>query len=104
MEAEAILQLEKVRRAAKRRMDEAEERARVQRVKDTATEARTTAMLLDRREKAVAAAAVAVREKEAAAALRQEALDLGPIAVDPAWEIELVELGEKLAALRSQVE
>jgi hypothetical protein len=50
--AEAILELEKARRAAKRRMDEAEETARVRRVKEEALEARTTAMLLDRRAKA----------------------------------------------------
>ena len=49
-------------------------------------------------------AAAAARGKEAEAALRREALGLGPIAVDPAWVTELGELGEELAALRSRVE
>ena len=67
-------------------------------------EARTTAMLLERRRKAEEAAAAAAREREREEALRREALDLGPIAVDPEWESELRALGEELAALRSQVE
>lgn len=71
---------------------------------EEALEARTTAMLLERRRKAEAAAAAAAREKEAEEALRREALNLGPVAVDPAWEEELGALGEELAALRSKVE
>ena len=104
MEAEAILELERARRAGERRMREAEERARVQREKEAAAEARTTAMLAERRRRAEEAAAAAEAKRAREAALREEAVALGPIRVDPAWEEELVALAEELAALRSAVE
>lgn len=71
---------------------------------DEAAAARTTAMLAERQKRAEAAAAAAAREREREEALRVEALALGPIAVDPAWEVEVAQLGEELAALRSKVE
>ena len=104
MEAEAMVELERARRAGERRAREAEERARAQREKEAAAEARTTAMLAERRRRAEEAAAAAEAKRAREAALREEAEALGPIRADPAWEEELVALAEELAALRSAVE
>ena len=104
MEAEAMVELERARRAGERRAREAEERARARREKEAAAEARTTAMLAERRRRAEEAAAAAEAKRAREAALREEAEALGPIRADPAWEDELVALAEELAALRSAVE
>jgi len=86
MEAEAILELERARRANARRMAEAAERKRAQEEKDAAAAARTTAMLEERRR----------------AAEKAEAVALGAPEVDPRWERELEALAEELAALRAE--
>jgi hypothetical protein len=104
MEAEAILELERARRAAKKQMEAAEAVAAERRAKEAAAEARTTAMLAERRRRAEAAASAAAAKRDREEAERREAVALGPIVVDPRWETELLELAEELAALRASVE
>jgi hypothetical protein len=104
MEAEAILELERARRAAKKQMEAAEAVAAERRAKEAAAEARTTAMLAERRRRAEAAASAAAAKRDREEAMRREAVALGPIVVDPRWETELIELAEELAALRASVE
>ena len=104
MEAEAILELERAKRAAKRQMEAAEAIAAERRAKEAAAEARTTAMLAERRRRAEAAASAAAAKRDREEAMRREAVALGPIVVDPRWETELIELAEELAALRASVE
>ena len=104
MEAEAILELERAKRAAKKQMEAAEAVAAERRVKEAAAEARTTAMLAERRRRAEAAASAAAAKRDREEAMRREAVALGPIVVDPRWETELIELAEELAALRASVE
>ena len=65
MEAEAILELERARRAAKKQMEAAEAVAAERRAKEAAAEARTTAMLAERRRRAEAAASAAARNATA---------------------------------------
>ena len=102
MEAEAILELERARRANARRMAEAAERKRAQEEKDAAAAARTTAMLEERRRAAERAAEEARRRREREAAEKAEAVALGAPEVDPRWERELAALAEELAALRAE--
>ena len=104
MEAEAILELERAKRAAKKQMEAAEAVAAERRAKEAAAEARTTAMLAERRRRAEAAASAAAAKRDREEAMRREAVALGPIVVDPRWETELIELAEELAALRASVE
>ena len=104
MEAEAILELERAKRAAKKQMEAAEAVAAERRAKEAAAEARTTAMLAERQRRAEAAASAAAAKRDREEAVRREAVALGPIVVDPQWETELLELAEELAALRASVE
>ena len=104
MEAEAILELERAKRAVKKQMEAAEAVAAERRAKEAAAEARTTAMLAERQRRAEAAASAAAAKRDREEAVRREAVALGPIVVDPQWETELLELAEELAALRASVE
>ena len=104
MEAEAILELERAKRAAKRQMEAAEAIAAERRAKEAAAEARTTAMLAERRRRAEAAASAAAAKRDREETARREAVALGPVVVDPRWETELLELTEVLAELRASVE
>jgi nitrogen fixation protein len=71
--------------------------------KEANAERRTTAMLAERAARAAAAAA-AIAKRDREEAVRQEAIGLGPVTVDPQWEVELASLAEELAALRASVE
>lgn len=104
MEAEAILEMERARRAARKQMELAEAVAAERREKEAAAERRTTAMLSERAARAEAAAKAAQTKRDREEAVRQEAIALGPVVVDPNWETELLELAEELAQLRASVE
>lgn len=102
MEADAILQLERAKRAAAKRAAEAEAVLAERRAAEAALEAKTSAMLAERRRQAEAREARIALERAREEAIRDEANALGPPRVGEGWEIESQELREALGALRSQ--
>ena len=104
MEAEAIMHMERARRAARKQMERATEIAAERLEKEANAERRTTALLAERAARAAAAAAAAIAKRDREEAVRQEAIGLGPVTVDLQWEVELASLAEELAALRASVE
>lgn len=102
MEADAILQLERAKRAAAKRAAEAEAVLAERRAAEAALEAKTSAMLAERRRQAEAREARIALERAREEAIRDEANALGPSRVGEGWEIESQELREALGALRSQ--
>jgi hypothetical protein len=104
MESEAIMHMERARRAARKQMERATEIAAERLEKEANAERRTTALLAERAARAAAAAAAAIAKRDREESVRQEAIRLGPVTVDPQWEVELASLAEELAALRASVE
>jgi len=102
MEADAILQLERAKRAAAKRAAEAEAVLAERRAAEAALEAKTSAMLAERRRQAEAREARMALERAREEAIRDEAIALGPPRVGEGWESESEELREALGALRSQ--
>ena len=102
MEADAILQLERAKRAAAKRAAEAEAILAERRAAEAALEAKTSAMLAERRRQAEAREARVALERAREEAIRDEAIALGPPRVGEGWEVESEELREALGALRSQ--
>ena len=102
MEADAILQLERAKRAAAKRAAEAEAVLAERRAAEAALEAKTSAMLAERRRQAEAREARIAFERAREEAIRDEAIALGPPRVGEGWKIESQELREALGALRSQ--
>ena len=102
MEADAILQVERAKRAAAKRAAEAEAVLAERRAAEAALEAKTSAMLAERRRQAEAREARIALERAREEAIRDEANALGPPRVGEGWEIESQELREALGALRSQ--
>jgi len=102
MEADAILQLERAKRAAAKRAAEADAIAKERLQREAALEAKTTAMLLERRRQAEAREARIAIEKARERAILDEAEALGAPAVGEDWTRTSVELREELSSLRSQ--
>lgn len=102
MEADAILQLERAKRAAAKRAAEAEAVLAERRAAEAALEAKTSAMLAERRRQAEAREARIAFERAREEAIRDEAIALGPPRVGEGWKIESQELREALGLLRSR--
>ena len=102
MEADAILQLERAKRAAAKRAAEAEAVLAERRAAEAALEAKTSAMLAERRRQAEAREARIALERAREEAIRDEAIALGPPRVGEGWKIESQELREALGLLRSR--
>ena len=102
MEADAILQLERAKRAAAKRAAEAEAVLAERRAAEAALEAKTSAMLAERRRQAEAREARIALERAREEAIRDEAIALGPPRVGEGWKIESQELREALGSLRSR--
>lgn len=102
MEADAILQLERAKRAAAKRAAEAEAVLAERRAAEAALEAKTSAMLAERRRQAEAREARIALERAREEAIRDEANALGPPRVGEGWKIESQELREALGSLRSR--
>ena len=102
MEADAILQLERAKRAAAKRAAEAEAVLAERRAAEAALEAKTSAMLAERRRQAEAREARIAFERAREEAIRDEAIALGPPRVGEGWKIESQELREALGSLRSR--
>jgi len=104
MEAEALLELERFQRRREREFEAERIKLEAQRVLEEERERKARILLEQRTAKAEARARRAKLAAESRAELERAARNLGDVVVDPSWRPRIVNLRDRLTALRVDVD
>jgi uncharacterized repeat protein (TIGR03833 family) len=104
MEAEALLELERFQRRRERELEAERVKLEAQRALEEEREHKARILLEKRTAKAEARARRAKLAAESRAELEREARNLGDVVVDPSWRPRIVNLRDRLNALRVDVD
>ena len=104
MEAEALLELERFQRRRERELEAERVKLEAQRALEEERARKARILLEQRTAKAEARARRAKLAAESRAELEREARNLGDVVVDPSWRPRIVNLRERLTALRVDVD
>jgi uncharacterized repeat protein (TIGR03833 family) len=104
MEAEALLELERFQRRRERELEAERVKLEAQRALEEERERKARILLEQRTAKAEARARRAKLAAESRAELEREARNLGDVVVDPSWRPRIVNLRDRLNALRVDVD
>ena len=104
MEAEALLELERFQRRRERELEAERVKLEAQRALEEERERKARILLEQRTAKAEARARRAKLAAESRAELERDARNLGDVVVDPSWRPRIVNLRDRLNALRVDVD